>query len=49
MTWTDVVLALVAVAVLARMAISLRRMARGVGAARSELAVWREHHPRPRR
>ena len=44
MTASQVVLTLVGVGVLARMALSLYRIGRGVSAARSELAVWRDHH-----
>ena len=45
MTAGEVVLAVIGACVLARMALSLYRIGRGVAAARSEVAVWRRQHP----
>jgi hypothetical protein len=49
MTTGEVALEVIGACVLARMAVSLYRIGRGVTAARSELAIWRRHHPGHRR
>ena len=47
MTLREVVLAAVAAAIALRMVISLRRIVRGIGAARREAEVWRRARGRP--
>lgn len=44
MTAGEVVLSVIGACVLARMALSLYRIGRGVAAARSEMAIWQRHH-----